>query len=144
MVLIRNGVDGDVGDFERLFVLIRWCEQRWLQADEFKRAAYLKSSLARTQHAAHSTQDSTHSPAPPPHLRHAHAALAQREQPRLGADRLDVGARQLVLGHDEFLEVDVVRERHLACCGLVNGGGDYVIMCDVLVALGLCDGVEWW
>jgi len=30
-------------------------------------------------------------------LRHAHASLAQRQQPRLGAHGLDVGAAQLVL-----------------------------------------------
>mmetsp|Transcript_4964 Transcript_4964/g.16607 ORF Transcript_4964/g.16607 Transcript_4964/m.16607 type:complete len:323 (-) Transcript_4964:459-1427(-) len=46
-------------------------------------------------------------------LRHLHAALAQRQQAGLGADGLDVRAGELVLGHDEFLKVDVVRQGHL-------------------------------
>lgn len=42
----------------------------------------------------------------------AHPALSEREQAGLGADGLDVGARQVVLGEDVLLEVDVVAERH--------------------------------
>mmetsp|Transcript_25251 Transcript_25251/g.79226 ORF Transcript_25251/g.79226 Transcript_25251/m.79226 type:complete len:235 (+) Transcript_25251:651-1355(+) len=45
-------------------------------------------------------------------LRHLHAALAQREEASLGADGLDVRARELVLGHDHDLEVDIVGEAH--------------------------------
>mmetsp|Transcript_25079 Transcript_25079/g.57367 ORF Transcript_25079/g.57367 Transcript_25079/m.57367 type:complete len:279 (+) Transcript_25079:280-1116(+) len=46
-------------------------------------------------------------------LRHLHPSLAQGEEPRLGAHRFDVGARQLVLGHDKLLEVHVLRKVHL-------------------------------
>lgn len=44
----------------------------------------------------------------------AHAALAQGEQAGLGADGLDVGAREVVLLGDELVEVDVLVEAHLA------------------------------
>ena len=45
---------------------------------------------------------------------HPHPALPQRHQPGLGADGLDVRARQVVLLGDKLLEVDVLVEAHLA------------------------------
>ncbi|GIX62960.1 uncharacterized protein BcabD6B2_23950 [Babesia caballi] len=42
-----------------------------------------------------------------------HPALAQRQEPGLGADGLDVRAAQVVLGVDELLQVDVLRHGHL-------------------------------
>mmetsp|Transcript_1778 Transcript_1778/g.3834 ORF Transcript_1778/g.3834 Transcript_1778/m.3834 type:complete len:429 (-) Transcript_1778:221-1507(-) len=46
-------------------------------------------------------------------LRDLHPPLAESEQTRLGAHGLDVRARELILGHDELLEVDVLGEVHL-------------------------------
>mmetsp|Transcript_22528 Transcript_22528/g.72949 ORF Transcript_22528/g.72949 Transcript_22528/m.72949 type:complete len:408 (-) Transcript_22528:387-1610(-) len=48
------------------------------------------------------------------HLCDLHAPLSEGQHTGLGAHGLDVGAAELVLGNDEFLQVDVVRERHLA------------------------------
>ena len=42
-----------------------------------------------------------------------HPALPQRQHPGLGADGLDVGPAQVVLAHDELLEVDVLGQCHL-------------------------------
>mmetsp|Transcript_15606 Transcript_15606/g.41971 ORF Transcript_15606/g.41971 Transcript_15606/m.41971 type:complete len:472 (-) Transcript_15606:253-1668(-) len=53
-------------------------------------------------------------------MQHLHAPLAQRQQARLGANRLDVRARQLVLAHDKLLHLDVLRQRHLRGVDLEN------------------------
>jgi hypothetical protein len=36
----------------------------------------------------------------------------------LTADSLDIGSRQVILGHNELLEVDVRGERHSGCVKL--------------------------
>ncbi len=46
-------------------------------------------------------------------LAHLHPPLPQGQHPRLGADGLDVGPTQIVLAHDELLEVDVLGQGHL-------------------------------
>mmetsp|Transcript_23005 Transcript_23005/g.47774 ORF Transcript_23005/g.47774 Transcript_23005/m.47774 type:complete len:345 (+) Transcript_23005:164-1198(+) len=49
-----------------------------------------------------------------PHVRmgNLHASLAQGQHARLCADRLDVGATEVILGDDKLLEVDIVSQRH--------------------------------
>lgn len=44
-----------------------------------------------------------------------HAALAQSHEASFGADSFDVGAGQVVLGHDQLGEIDVGREGHFRC-----------------------------
>ena len=68
---------------------------------------------------------------------HLHAPLAQRQEAGLSAHRLDVGARELVLRHDELLEVDVIGEIHLrrvdledVPAGLLVGSGELDLAVD--------------
>merc|ERR1740133_800200 len=70
-------------------------------------------------------------------LAHPHAPLAQREEPGLRAHGLDVGAGELLLSHDELLEVDVSGEVHLArvyledmTARLLVGGGELDLAVD--------------
>jgi hypothetical protein len=50
-------------------------------------------------------------------LGHVHPALAQGQQAGLGADGLDVGPGEVVLGLHELLEVDVWAHAHLRVRG---------------------------
>jgi hypothetical protein len=46
-------------------------------------------------------------------LRDSHSSLSQRQETRLCADCFDISSRELIFRHDEDLQVDVLRERHL-------------------------------
>ena len=48
-------------------------------------------------------------------LCYPHPSFSESQQTSLGTHRLDISTRQIVLGRDELLQVDVVGERHTRC-----------------------------
>mmetsp|Transcript_14690 Transcript_14690/g.41334 ORF Transcript_14690/g.41334 Transcript_14690/m.41334 type:complete len:292 (+) Transcript_14690:196-1071(+) len=48
----------------------------------------------------------------------SHAAFPERQEAGLSAHSLDVSAGELILCHDELLQVDVVAQRHFPCMNL--------------------------
>lgn len=52
-----------------------------------------------------------------PEIRHLnlHSSFTKRNQAGFRTHSFDVRARQILLGHDELLQVDIVSQTHLAC-----------------------------
>merc|ERR1719234_1119865 len=48
-------------------------------------------------------------------LGHLHPPLSEREQTSLSADCLDVGSREIVLGHDILFKVNILSQGHFSC-----------------------------